>query len=55
MPNVGSMRRGAVSTIRKSARQAAITLNLKGAENFKQQTKFFQDAQSALKTKYDKS
>ena len=53
LPNVGSMRRGAVSTIRKSARQAAITLNLKGAENFKQQTKFFQDAQSALKTKYD--
>ena len=53
LPNVGSMRRGTTNMIRKSARQAAITLNLKGAENFKQQTKFFQDAQSALKTKYD--
>ena len=53
LPTVGSMRRGTTNMIRKSARQAAITLNLKGAENFKQQTKFFQDAQSALKTKYD--
>ena len=54
LPSAGSMSRGSFSLIRKASRQAAITLNLKNAENFKQQTKFFQDAQTALKTKLDK-
>jgi hypothetical protein len=54
LPSAGSMSRGSFSLIRKASRQAAITLNLKNAENFKQQTKFFQNAQNALKTKLDK-